>query len=560
VPDSRWSVQDAVWLGVLDLGVALVLAGVMCAVGSIRGWLALGPALAYGGLAAWHFRDVTMLPESGVLFALLALTLTTATYAWSPRIGFASGRHAWSSALVGIAVVILVLSVGYARRDTFRRHLLRHQTSLGTVLYYAFERPMPAVRAALRRGAEPGLEAPPHLQQPPIIAAPVGPHVVFILVDTLRADHVGPYRHGPTLTPNIDAFASGGVVFDDVLSSATWTRASVGSMFTGLYQEQHGAEDRTDALSTSVDTLADRLSARGYESAALVTNYAAVGRDAGFDRGFQQFIELRTKDSPYLRAADVNLQVEAFLKERRPQPERPLFLYVHYLDPHVPYFGFDNPSRRAAGFAYKREVGYFDEQFDDLLALLHRHLGDDVVIVLTSDHGEAFGENATWGHGKSLYPAEAHIPLVVSGPGIVSGRTAARLEGRDLFSLVQHVATRSDPNLLGWAAEHERAARYSSISISTPQPIHRPYLADIAQRRYEDESHVLIWSGYGNTYEVYLRTSDPQLQYDVRATHESVVMELEPYLLLPGRVPITRRAIQMDTQSEQQLRALGYVE
>ena len=159
------------------------------------------------------------------------------------------------------------------------------------------------------------------------------PAVVFVMLDTLRRDALSAYGGDPALMPELNGMVRESVVFEDVLANATWTRPSIGSMFTGMYQEYHGAVGREDALRSDVDTLAGVLSSRGYETAAFVANWGTVGKEAGFDRGFESFFELKSVSPPYVRADGVTSETLQWVRSRNDgdgSQLRPLFLYVHY--------------------------------------------------------------------------------------------------------------------------------------------------------------------------------------------------------------------------------------
>lgn len=301
------------------------------------------------------------------------------------------------------------------------------------------------------------VDAPPP-RTPPPDGATAPRHVVVVLVDTLRADHTGPYG-GRADTPAIDAFARDAAVFRDARAPASWTKPSVASLLTGWHPWQHLATTHAAVLPDSVPLLPERLGLLGHESAAFVTN-AYVSEDYGFRRGWDHFDhskrfpgEVRRHHS---RAQAVAARVDAWLAARE-DPARPLFLYVHLTDPHTPYLPPDEVLLRYDGAPYdgwidfeadarildrfKRgevdmtlrdrarlqalyaaEVTSTDDGLGRLFAALRRHgVWDDALVVLTSDHGEELLDHGSVLHGHTLYDELVRVPLIVRAPGVTDG-------------------------------------------------------------------------------------------------------------------------------------------
>ena len=278
------------------------------------------------------------------------------------------------------------------------------------------------------------------------------PDVIVYLIDTLRADHLGVYGYPRPTSPEIDTFARDATLFLDAQAQTSWTRTAVVSLFTGLLPQVHGVNGRDDALASEVDTLAELLSAAGYETLGFYTNGnvdAAFGLDQGFDH-YQYLRESRERPSFHQLSDKVNDWAFKWLDELPPREERePFLLYLHTTDPHAPYTppedlrrqfaaGIDpergridevhdiSAGRRGAppGTAeawrdlYDGEIAFVDRQFGRLLERL-RALGlyESTVVVLVSDHGEEFGEHGGWEHGKTLYGEQLRVPLLIKLPG-----------------------------------------------------------------------------------------------------------------------------------------------
>ncbi len=306
------------------------------------------------------------------------------------------------------------------------------------------------------------------------------PTVVVVLFDTLRADRLGVYGHQADLTPTMDAVAARGVVFEQAIAPAPWTLPSVSSLFTGLYPDAHGANQylwvrrrgrlvgKISRLAGRFETLAERLRRAGYQTAAFVANPFIIPRN-GFKQGFDHYdASFVGNDTP---GAVVNQAVFDWLDQRRDQ--RPLFLYVHYMDTHAPYVAdaplvaeqirrlrrrpasslrrlTETEKRDRASYFHKNMLHYardpqhralFDyaeywaarydacvRQADRNLAALieqlrRRGLWDDALVVLVADHGEALGEHFKWGHGTHAWQNQLHVPLILRWPAhLPSGR------------------------------------------------------------------------------------------------------------------------------------------
>jgi arylsulfatase len=288
------------------------------------------------------------------------------------------------------------------------------------------------------------------------------PDVLLVVVDTLRADHLGVYGFPLPTSPNVDRFAAGAVVFERALAASSNTVPSHASLMTSRFVREHsvGWINGTTRLE-GVETVAMRFREAGYETAAFVSNFVlrrASGLDAGFDVYDDAFATAEAnRPDIYERNAEATTQrALAWLAERG---ERPLFLFVHYQDPHGPY---TPPPERLAPFAalereespllpllasdtqpggipryqalpgldhlaqyrsrYAGEIAYFDASFARLLEALDARKRPNVV-ALTADHGESFGEGGFYlSHGHATTPDQAHVPFLLRAPGLQPGR------------------------------------------------------------------------------------------------------------------------------------------
>lgn len=309
--------------------------------------------------------------------------------------------------------------------------------------------------------------------------APAGPkRVVFVLVDTLRYDHVGRSGDPRGLTPRMDALAAEGVWFPRALAASSWTRPSVASMFTGLHPGSHGVEGNDDALSDEVPTLAQLLAAHGVATLAVSAN-AQSGRAFGLARGFRDFrvpLERRGYEGDASKIPGDVVVAKGLELLDGVREDESFFLFLHTVDPHDPYLAhpglLDRPepegryvgSRRdivqldraaLAGaelderdldrvrWYYEGEVRFADQCLGELLdGLAARGLLDDTLVVVVSDHGEELWAHGRRGHGYSLYQEVVHVPLILRFPPQLG------VGGRECASLAHHVDLM--PTLLAW--------------------------------------------------------------------------------------------------------------
>jgi len=273
------------------------------------------------------------------------------------------------------------------------------------------------------------------------------PNLIIVLVDTLRADHLGYHGYARETSPRIDAFAARSHRFRRHFSTSSRTEAAVASIFTGLFPRSHGVLNpltRIDAkgiLEDDQTTLAEILAGHGYACYGYVANFNVTER-FGFAQGFADYRFCETANAPELRG-----HAEAVLAADRQQP---FFLFLHYMEPHSGYTApeayrslWTDPAYRgrvdgshgqlnelvlgqrrfdAADLAqvvayYDQEIRYVDDEFGLLLDALARHgLRDETIVVFVADHGEEFLDHGSALHGYTLYEEQLHVPLVIHDP------------------------------------------------------------------------------------------------------------------------------------------------
>jgi arylsulfatase A-like enzyme len=290
------------------------------------------------------------------------------------------------------------------------------------------------------------------------------PLIVIYLVDTLRADHTGPYGYARDTTPELNAFAKDAVVFDKAIAHASWTKPSVASILTSLLPGQHRAVQLRDALDAGHVTIAEMLKAKRYSTGAAIANSVIYLKDAGFDRGFDFFAGLHGEEDRPSKLVEASVVVDSALAWLDARRGLPSFLYVHTMDPHVPYQPpppFDrkfapHPTPDHPGAdprsdykepedlerliaQYDGDVAYGDREFGRFVrGLKERGVYDRALIVFMGDHGEEFLDHGKWLHGRSVFDELVRIPLVVKFPGQnhAGRRVAAQVQGVDVLPTI----------------------------------------------------------------------------------------------------------------------------
>jgi len=299
--------------------------------------------------------------------------------------------------------------------------------------------------------------------------SPTRPDVFLVTVDTLRADRLGAYGSGRGLTPRLDALAAESLVFEHAYAPAPFTLPSVVSLLTGRHPLVTGVTSNLGVVPMAVPTLAERLQEAGWRTGAVVSNFAlrsATGLDRGFETYDDRFnaFELN-RDQPERAAADTRVAALALFDSMLSEAGAdPIFLWVHFQDPHGPYtppVGYREPlleaaqaesdgrrrlpvSRSVSGFGgipsyqrlgAEREVGFYRASYDAEIVHTDEEIGvlleglrrrgrlDDAIVVFAADHGEGMGEEDYWfAHGEMLGEALVHVPLMIRAPDLEAGR------------------------------------------------------------------------------------------------------------------------------------------
>ena len=268
--------------------------------------------------------------------------------------------------------------------------------------------------------------------------APSSLSIVLITLDTLRADRLGCYGFPGNSTPNLDALAKEGVLFEQATSTVPLTLPSHASILTGLLPPHHGVRDNGGVpLPDSRTTLAERFQKAGYATGGFVGSWV-LERRFGVAQGFERYSDRFGADELQKRGDAVMEDALAWIDEVRAQR---FFAWVHLFDPHLPY---DPPEPFRSRFGtdrYQGEVAFTDELVGRIVSRLReRGLLERTLVVVTADHGESLGEHGEANHGFFVYDATVAVPLIVRTPWGLRGKRRTQVSLVDVFPTVLDLA------------------------------------------------------------------------------------------------------------------------
>jgi len=283
-----------------------------------------------------------------------------------------------------------------------------------------------ALSAVALRILSAAAEADSEARDSAVLSPPRLPSIILITVDTLRADRLSIYGNPAPTSPNIDALLSQGARFNAARTPEPLTTPACASMLTSLYPHEHGSSRNGIPIREGLRSLPKLLLRLGYVTAAFVSNWTLTDKQSGLAEHFDVYEEVLTKKRWLFwfgeaDAKDVLVRTIDWLENDGVYPGQPLFLWVHFVDPHAPYklheeyaarLGVPTDGSASAVQQYDSEIAHVDQQIGLLLADLENYLDiDDALLVFASDHGEGLGEHGYKGHGRHLYEEELRVPL-----------------------------------------------------------------------------------------------------------------------------------------------------
>lgn len=288
----------------------------------------------------------------------------------------------------------------------------------------------------------------------------VQPAILLITLDTTRADRLG-IETDAVDTPHLERLAERGVYFEQAYSVTPTTLPSHASMLTGLYPADHRVRENGRMLDKNLELLPTLLNARGYETAAFVSGFPLAGQ-FGLSRGFGHYDDAFVSDAAERTAAETTDLAVTWLKDKAV----PLFMWVHYFDPHETYEPPEPFRSRYPTDPYLGEIAYMDQELGRLLVAFEEHnQGRPWKVIVVGDHGEGLGDHGEALHGNLLYQGTMRVPLIVAGSGIDAGTVDRAVSVRQVFHTV-----------LGWSGESPAGSLFAEEAEPVLAEALKPYM------------------------------------------------------------------------------------
>ncbi len=410
-------------------------------------------------------------------------------------------------------------------------------------------------------------------------------NLVVVMIDTLRSDHLPSYGYERDTAPYLARLAAEGIKLQGT-SASSWTKASVATLFTGLYPQRHQAVSRSDSLPPGLPSLPAILQAAGIKTAAYVGN-KNVGRAFGFDRGFDAFYQFKPAAK-----VDGSVVTDRALSLAQGLESR-FFLYVHYVDPHDPYRpqepwddalvnhlpllqprAFQQPGApKADALERRRLIAQYDGEIREVDREIRRLIGglkdlgltERTLVVVTSDHGEEFQEHGGWTHGRTLYEEMLQVPFILWS----ESPPLPRRQDLSLFHHVDFMPTLLEAVGIGTDLRDEPetidgVSRWQALTTGAPLP-EAPlfYHLDLDGRgalALREGSRKLIHTNRPPHNQSFDLAADPEEQNPVDGTGSELLLSLLRHHNRLGILAAQRQRRTLDDETRKSLAALGYLE
>ncbi len=403
----------------------------------------------------------------------------------------------------------------------------------------------------------------PRQQSSAHIMTPI--NVVFITLDTVRADHLHCYGYDKIKTPAIDALAANGVLFEKAVAQTPLTGPSHASMFTGTNPNVHHVRDNGFALQPASTTLTTILEKQGWNTGGFVST-TILGKHFGFSQGFTAYNDQMPLTSSGRDAASrpANVTTDHAIAWLRAQPAKPFFLWVHLYDAHKPYQPPAQFREEYPGDPYDAEIAFEDQQVGRLLeAVRQKSPAGKTMIVLLSDHGESLGQHGEYEHGIFLYDATVRIAWIMSGPGIPAG-TRVRQQAREidlLPTVLDLLGGKASPDVQGTSLLPAFRGHAVPSNISYEETLVPKIDMGWAELRGIHTAHWMYVRA--PRPELYDLDQDPGELHNILDANPKKYRELDAELQQlsaagsSGRETVTMK--QLDQPTMEQMQSLGYV-
>ncbi|MCA1902999.1 MAG: sulfatase-like hydrolase/transferase [Candidatus Hydrogenedens sp.] len=405
-------------------------------------------------------------------------------------------------------------------------------------------------------------------------------NILFLTIDTLRADHLGCYGYNLPTSNNIDALAKRGLIFDNCIAEVPLTCPSFSSMLTSQYPRYLGVTRNGLGISDDNKTVQEILKEHGYFTFCVQSNWTLKSRLSNLNQGFDiyddDFHNKRWGIFSSERIADEVTRRAIQILNNCPQ-DKPFFAWVHYSDPHAPYhFRKEyNPGSKLQNDetkigkvikSYDSEIRFTDEHIGKLLM----HLPKNTSIIFVADHGESLYEHNYLGHGRKLYQNEIRIPFFIVDDEVIPGRTSIPVRGIDVGPTILGIAKIEKPKyMLGKDILNEeipvnRVRVIETYGGAVPKiPILRFFMKNSKpiMQSVIDNNWKLIVSGIQK--ELYNLKDDPKELNNLVLKEPEIVINVQKVIKewsrkIPKTNPKTSNKI--SDEDMEVLRSMGYLE
>ncbi len=393
-------------------------------------------------------------------------------------------------------------------------------------------------------------------------------NVLFITLDTTRADRLGCYGYTKAETSAIDSVANEGVLFEQAYTPAPLTLPSHASLFTGLYPPEHGVITNGRArYAAANETLADLLLESGYQTAAFVASFVLDSR-FGLDRGFNVYDDdirdTSHHDDLLHRERNGSAVVNSALVWLERRPPGPFLCWVHLYDPHAPYqMHADQFEDRFEGRPYDAEIAYVDRQIGRLLKFLKDSGQDEnTIVVIVGDHGEGLGDHIEENHGYTLYNSTQHVPLIIKDPRqkLAGHRHTPAVSLVDVFPTVCEILGQRTPEGISGRSLSATLQGQSIEPVLCYSATDDPFLQEgwCPQRSLVSDHWKYIRTTRPELYDL---ETDPGETRNLAETNEPKLQEMEEVLatMERGMTLQSSQNVQLSEQERRTLQSLGYL-
>ncbi len=418
------------------------------------------------------------------------------------------------------------------------------------------------------------------------------PSVVLITVDTLRADRLSSYGYDRPTSPNIDKLLSRGTRFTRAWTVEPLTNPALASMITGMLPHEHGASRNGVRMREGLDSLPKVLARDGWRTAAVVSNWTLKDNVSNMGEHFDDYLEIFTKRRYFglinseAHGRDVTDAAIAWVDSQLDtDPKTPFLIWIHYIEPHSPYLFHEdfaanlgisgsNPSRSDK---YDTEIAAVDAEIGRLQTWLSKHIdGDRMITFFASDHGESLGEHGVWGHGRNLFEPNLRIPMGITWPGnIEQGVMDAQARIVDLGPTVLGLLSIDTPASIG-GVDWSEALRRQTLTVDGAYcyqahkgAVHNTHESE----RARSKGLLAVGRIDGNMKEIIVLKDNSRQLFNLETDPGELKSLVDPksppsaeLVQCVGEISESLGSMdrlktqQMDDETLEQLRALGYLE